>query len=246
MSLVAPGRPEAPATAVPAASRATVVASLAAHAIGAVALVVVPLFAEVRLPAPSRPIEAYIKAVSVARVPAPLPPGQPSPRPTPAHSSAAPSAAPPVAAPTEAPTTIGSGEPPSGPAPGVAVGGVPHSGLGNATGGLPAPPVLAPPPPPPPVTRPLRVGGDIRAPRKLHHVAPIYPPIAAQARVSGTVMLDATISPSGEVVDVRILRSVPLLDAAAVTAVRQWRYDPPRLNGTAVAVLLTVTVQFAQ
>ena len=96
------------------------------------------------------------------------------------------------------------------------------------------------------MTRPVRVGGDIRAPRKLHHVAPIYPPIAAQARVSGTVILDATISPSGEVVDVRILRSVPLLDAAAVTAVRQWRYDPPRLNGTPVAVLLTVTVHFAQ
>ena len=64
--------------------------------------------------------------------------------------------------------------------------------------------------------------------------------------MAGTVILEATISPSGEVADVRVLRSVPLLDAAAVAAVRQWRYDPPRLNGVPVAVLLTVTVQFAQ
>lgn len=72
------------------------------------------------------------------------------------------------------------------------------------------------------------------------------PAIAAQARVCGTVVLDATISESGEVVNVRVLRSVPLLDTAAIDAVRQWRYDPPRLNGTPVSVLLTVTVQFAQ
>jgi len=77
-------------------------------------------------------------------------------------------------------------------------------------------------------------------------VAPIYPAVAAQARISGTVILEATIAPSGEVVDVTVLRSVPLLDAAAVAAVRQWRYDAPLLNGTPVAVLLTVTVRFAQ
>ncbi len=75
MSLVDPGRPEAPAAAVTAASRTTIVASLAAHAVAAAALVVVPLFAQVRLPAPSRPIEAYIRAAAVARVPEPTPPG---------------------------------------------------------------------------------------------------------------------------------------------------------------------------
>jgi protein TonB len=246
MSLVDPGRPEGPEVAAPASSRTTLVASLAAHAAVAAALVVVPLFAQVRLPTPSRPIEAYINAVAVARIPAALPPGRPSTRPAAPSPSAAPASSSQAAAPTEAPTTIGTGEAAAPPA-GVPTGGVPHAGLGEVTGGLPAPPALAvPPPPPAPVSKPLRVGGDIRAPRKLHHVAPVYPPIAAQARIGGTVILDATISPTGEVVDVRVLRSVPLLDAAAVTAVRQWRYDPPRLNGTPVAVLLTVTVQFAQ
>lgn len=245
MSLVDPGHPEAPANAVPTASRATIVASLAAHAVVAAALVVVPLFAQVRLPAPSRPIEAYMRAEAMAPVPAPIPPGRPGPRPAAAHASATPVAASSAAAPTVAPATLGTGEPPAAPLPGTAVG-VPHAGLGEVTAGLPGPPTWAAPPPPPPVTGPLRVGGHVQAPRKLRHVAPIYPPIAAQARVSGTVILDATISPSGEVVDVRVLRSVPLLDAAALAAVRQWRYDPPRLNGDPVAVLLTVTVQFAQ
>ena len=132
------------------------------------------------------------------------------------------------------------------PPSGVPSGGVPGSDLFASGAGLPAPLSLTVPPAPAPPSHPLRVGGDIRAPRKLQHVAPVYPPIAAQARVSGTVILEATISPTGEVVDVRVLRSVPLLDAAAVAAVRQWRYDAPLLNGTPVAVLLTVTVQFAQ
>lgn len=93
---------------------------------------------------------------------------------------------------------------------------------------------------------PVPVGGNIRPPRKLHHVAPVYPGIAAHARIAGTVVLEATISRSGVVSDVRVLRSVPLLDAAAVEAVRQWRYEAPLLNGEPVAVLLTVTVHFNQ
>ena len=59
-------------------------------------------------------------------------------------------------------------------------------------------------------------------------------------------MLEATIAPGGHVVDVRVLRSVPLLDAAAVEAVRRWRYEEPTLNGRPIAVLLTVTVRFGQ
>lgn len=245
MSLVDSERPDLPAPTASAAARTTIVASLAAHVVVALALVVVPLFARVPLPIPSQPIEAYVMAAAIRHVPAPQPPGRPSTRPEPVAAPAPTLAASPAAAPTEAPASIGAGEPPLAAPAGMVAGGVPDAGLGTAISGLPAPPALAPPPPPPP-TRLLRVGGDIRAPRKLHHVAPIYPTIASQARVAGTVILEATISPSGEVADVRVLRSVPLLDAAAVAAVRQWRYDPPRLNGVPVAVLLTVTVRFAQ
>ena len=246
MSLVDPGRPDAPAAVAGATSRTTIVVSLAAHAAVLVAVVVVPLFAQVALPAPSRPIEAYIRAAAYRAVPLPPPSGRPGPPSNAPVAAVQNTAVTDTAAPIEAPTAIGSGEAPSPPPPGVVAGGVAWSGLGGATMGLPAPPALAPPPPPPAPAGPRRVGGDIRAPRKLHHVAPSYPTIAAQARVSGTVILDATISEAGEVINVRVLRSVPLLDAAAIEAVRQWRYDPPRLNGTAVSVLLTVTVQFAQ
>jgi protein TonB len=246
MSLVDPARSEAPSAVPPAASRTTIVVSLAAHAIVVLAVVVVPLFAQIRLPAPARPISAYVMAAAYEEVPLPAPPGRAStasvepsdPAPAVADES--------TAAPVEAPQTIGSGNAPVMPPSGLPSGGVPGSGPFASDAGLPAPPSLAVPPSPAPPSQPLRVGGDIRAPRKLQHVAPVYPAIAAQARVSGTVILEATIAPTGEVVDVRVLRSVPLLDAAAVAAVRQWRYDAPRLNGTPVAVLLTVTVQFAQ
>ncbi len=58
------------------------------------------------------------------------------------------------------------------------------------------------------------------------------------------VVIEATIDPSGRVADARILRSIPLLDQAALDAVRQWEYTPTLLNGVAVPVTMTVTVQF--
>jgi protein TonB len=82
------------------------------------------------------------------------------------------------------------------------------------------------------------------APAKIADVAPVYPVIARAAGVQGTVLLQATIGLDGRVEDVQVLRSVPLLDEAAVTAVRQWRYTPTRLNGQPVAVVMTVTVGF--
>jgi protein TonB len=91
---------------------------------------------------------------------------------------------------------------------------------------------------------PVRPGGDLRPPAKVRHVTPAYPELARRAGVEGVVVLECVIDPSGHVAEVRILRSQPLLDAAAVEAVRQWVYRPTRLNGVPVAVLLTVTVQF--
>ena len=118
--------------------------------------------------------------------------------------------------------------------------GTPGDAVGDLIG--PAPPQrravlpLAPPP--------VRPGGDIRPPQKVHHVAPVYPPIAQAARVSGTVIIEASIAEDGSVRDVKVLRSVPLLDTSASDAVRQWRFTPTLLNGVPVQVIMTVTVTF--
>ena len=63
--------------------------------------------------------------------------------------------------------------------------------------------------------------------------------------MTGVVILEATIDGEGSVRDVRVLRSKPLLDQAAVDAVRQWRFTPTLLNDHPVPVLMTVTVSFA-
>jgi protein TonB len=118
---------------------------------------------------------------------------------------------------------------------GAVLGGI----VGGVVGGAPEPP---PPPPPPPA--PVRVGGAIKPPVKTKNVAPMYPPIAQSARVQGVVIIEATISPQGRVQDARVLRSIPLLDAAALDAVRQWEFTPTLLNGVPVPVIMTVTVQF--
>jgi TonB family protein len=102
----------------------------------------------------------------------------------------------------------------------------------------------APPPPPPPAA-PVRVGGSIPQPIKLRDVKPAYPPIAQSARVQGVVIIEATIGTDGSVQDARVLRSIPLLDAAAVDAVKQWQFTPTLLNGVPVPVIMTVTVNFS-
>ena len=73
---------------------------------------------------------------------------------------------------------------------------------------------------------------------------PVYPLIAQSARVQGVVIIEATIDPDGKVADTRVLRSIPLLDQAALDAVRKWEYEPTLLNGVAVPVIMTVTVNF--
>jgi protein TonB len=90
----------------------------------------------------------------------------------------------------------------------------------------------------------VRVGGQIKAPTQLKKVQPVYPQIAQSARVQGIVILEATIGVNGKVQDVKVLRSVPLLDQAAIDAVRQWEYTPTLLNNVPTAVIMTVTVTF--
>ena len=91
----------------------------------------------------------------------------------------------------------------------------------------------------------VRIGGGIAAPTKVVNVDPVYPPEARAARVQGVVIMEVTLSPTGEVSDVDVLRSVPLLDEAAVAAVRQWRYEPTLVDGEPVPILFTVTVNFS-
>jgi protein TonB len=91
---------------------------------------------------------------------------------------------------------------------------------------------------------PVRLRAGIEAPQKIGNVAPIYPVTARLARKSGIVILEAVIDANGAVRSVKVLRSVLLLDEAAVDAVRQWRFTPARLGGVAIPVVMTVTVEF--
>jgi protein TonB len=105
--------------------------------------------------------------------------------------------------------------------------------------------IPAPAPPPPPVDKPpVRLHSGIQAPRKIVDVAPVYPPLARETHVQGVVILEVVIDDDGDVASARVLRSVTLLDQAAVEAVRRWRFSPARLNGEAIPVVMTVTVNF--
>ena len=73
---------------------------------------------------------------------------------------------------------------------------------------------------------------------------PVYPPVARAAAVQGVVILELTIGEDGAVSDARVLRSIPLLDQAALDAVRQWRYEPTLLNGVPTRAIMTATVNF--
>jgi periplasmic protein TonB len=101
-----------------------------------------------------------------------------------------------------------------------------------------------PPPRPPQMPGPVRLHRGIDAPNKIHDAIPVYPSLARSAGVQGVVIIEATVDTQGDVAAAKVLRSVPLLDEAAVSAVRQWKYTPARLNGEPVAVLITVTVNF--
>ena len=96
-----------------------------------------------------------------------------------------------------------------------------------------------------PTSAPVRVGGSISEPKKLKHVPPVYPDIAQANRVQGVVIIEAVIDPAGYVSYAKVLRSVDLLDQAAVDAVRQWEFTPTLLNGVPVSVIMTVTVNFS-
>jgi protein TonB len=209
--------------------------SLAAHAVAAIAMVIIPLAAEVELPQPARLSNRYVDVM-----PAAVPPSVPPPR-GPAPSRAV--------APSEAPSSI-QPEPDmpvsSTASPvGVPIPGPPGAPDGLDIGQLGSSVLVFEPPKVEPPREPVRIGGVIREPRKVVHVPPVYPPLAIAAQKEGVVILEAVIDERGNVVRLKVLRSEPLLDGAAIAAVERWRYTPTLLNNVPVPVLMTITVRFS-
>ena len=127
---------------------------------------------------------------------------------------------------------------------GVEVGGATDGvagGVPGATGSGPSVEAAHPPA----ATGPFRAGEGIDRPRKIKHVKPVFPMPAMAARVGGNVLIEATIGVDGKVHNARIVKSVRLLDQAALDAVRQWEFEPSRVNGVPVAVTMIIVVTFA-
>jgi len=220
----------------------TLPVSLAIHAIVLLFVIVVPLLTSEELPEPTSAVRAFF-VEPAAPPPPPPPPPPPAPKaPVTPRTQPKPviQEAPKFTAPLEVPEQVkpeeGINLGVEGGVSGGVEGGVPGGVVGGVVGGLPD----APPPP----TQAVRVGGQIKEPKKLKNVPPVYPDIAKQARVQGVVILECTISPQGKVTDVKVLRGIPLLDSAAIDAVKQWVYTPTLLNGVPVPVIMTVTVNF--
>jgi protein TonB len=211
--------------------------SIAIHAIVLTVFLVSPWISEGELPIVGSPVKAF-------QADAPPPPPPP---PAPVSATVART----TAAPTQAPDDIAE-EPPArantdeeAPPGAISFGDGPAvetrtsllGDLGKTVAPLPPPPVPEP-------AKPVRVGTGIREPKKLVHVAPTYPELARVSRIEGKVTMEAILDVTGKVESVRVLSSQPLLEDAAVRAVRQWRYSPTLLNGVPVPVLMTITVVF--
>jgi TonB family protein len=90
----------------------------------------------------------------------------------------------------------------------------------------------------------LRAVGDVKPPRLVKYVEPVYPPEARKAGVEGVIILEARADEKGDVLNARVLRSIPALDQAAIDAVKQWKYEPLVIDGKPRPVVFTVTVRF--
>ncbi len=162
--------------------------------------------------------------------------------------------APPVVQPREQPESIppsapesgvvGSGGPGNGPPGGMPDGmdgGIPGFGGGGSggagTGGMGALSGL-------PSDSPILLGSDVTPPERILYVQPVYPEIARKSRVEGVVILEIVVGRTENVTEVKVLRSHPLFDAAAVEAVKRWKYRPAMLGAQPVRVYMTIRVEF--
>jgi protein TonB len=211
--------------------------SIGLHVVALVAFVAVPLLTSQDLPEPTTAVRAFF-VEPAAVVPPPPPPPPPARRVAPRSAVRPPEPSSAFAAPVEVPEEI---RPEQGLDVGVAEGmpgGVEGGIAGGVVGGIVGGLAEAAP------REPVRVGGVVKPPTKLKNVDPEYPELARQARARGVVIIEALIGPDGRVREAKVLRSVPLLDAAALTAVRQWVYSPTLVGGVPVPVLMTITVNF--
>jgi protein TonB len=126
----------------------------------------------------------------------------------------------------------------TGGVPGGVAGGSMGGVIGGVIGGMA-------PPPPKPVQQRIRQGGSVQAALLVNKVQPVYPPLARQTRISGTVRLHAIISKAGTIQSLEVMSGHPLLVRAAMDAVQQWRYKPTLLNGEPVEVDTTIDVIFS-
>ncbi len=122
-------------------------------------------------------------------------------------------------------------------------GGVPGGSMGGVIGGIigsttSAIPKVATP-------QRVRVSQGVSAGLLIRKVTPTYPPLARQARIQGTVVLQAEISKDGTIQNLQLISGHPMLAPAAIEAVKQWRYKPYLLNGEPVAVETQVVVNFS-
>jgi protein TonB len=220
--------------------RLVTLVSVVVHAIAILAIVVAQLLAVGPLPTPRRPLafdDATFVTVKDIDLPAP-----PRAAPSESHATVSPNAAP-LTAPTGISRETGIEQLVVDSARRNDAAAIEGNGAGadlSAFGRR----ALPPPPPPPPPPAPARLHSGMQAPRKTVDVAPLYPAVARTARVEGVVILEAVIDAWGGVESVRVLRSIPLLDQAAVDAVRQWKFTPTLLNGMPVPIVMTVTVNF--
>jgi protein TonB len=97
-----------------------------------------------------------------------------------------------------------------------------------------------------PVAQPgqIRVGAQVQAANLITQVRPVYPPLAKEARVQGTVTFGVTIAKDGTIANLNLISGPPLLIQAAQQAVQQWLYKPTLLNGQPVEVVTTIDVNF--
>jgi protein TonB len=224
------------------ARSSTLALSFFIHAVLITLAIMIPLLWYDVLPAPGEAVRAFfVPPPDLAPPPPPPPPPPAGVRPV----TRTPVAPRPVeeakfVAPIEMPTEIQPEESldlgVEGGVPGGVEGGVPGGVVGGIVGGLPA--EVAQP------TKVVRVGGNIVAPKLVRRVDPVYPALAAQARLSAIVILEALVDTRGHVKSVSVLRGAPLFDDPAIEAVKQWRYQPLLLNGKPTEFILTVTLVF--
>jgi protein TonB len=122
--------------------------------------------------------------------------------------------------------------------PGGIEGGIPGGVLEGIVGGLPVAPVAPEPP------QPARLDFRSEEATPIRKVNPDYPELAIRARAQGLVILEVLVSEDGTPQTCKVLRSLPMLESAAIDAVKQWRWKPYTINGEGVPFWVTVTVTF--